>query len=142
LWTKILKFRCKEYPNVCKLVALLLAMGPSNSTVEKGFSMLNAMMSDRRLSLGADTMEDLFLVKGNQSVWSPQEVEEILSESVERYLGGHRRKLKVDSAMELSFGEISGAQGEGGLGEPEEGGEAQDSDDCMSGESDDDIKWG
>ena len=43
----------------------------------------------------------------------------------------------MDTAMEQSFGEISGAQGEGGLGEPEEGGEAQDSDDCMSGESDD-----
>lgn len=44
LWEKILQYRQKEYPNLCMLVDVVMAIGVSNSTVEIlecGFSILS-----------------------------------------------------------------------------------------------------
>ena len=49
--------------SVCWLKLFCVLAGPSNSIVEKCFSQLSAMLSDPRLSLGPDVMEDLLQSK-------------------------------------------------------------------------------
>jgi hypothetical protein len=46
------------------------SMGPHKS-VENGFSVLNSMLNDRRMSKKAETMENLFLIQFNKDVWKP-----------------------------------------------------------------------
>eukprot|EP00795_Rhopilema_esculentum_P011494 gene11494-21711_t len=65
IWQKIVTRRKDEHPNVCLLVSLLTCLSGSNSTVERAFSVLTSMLSDRRLSLHHETMEDLMLIKCN-----------------------------------------------------------------------------
>ncbi|ELU15584.1 hypothetical protein CAPTEDRAFT_214278 [Capitella teleta] len=64
-WAKSFKHRRPSFPNVCLQVKVVMALGPSNSIVESAFSILNAMLSDRRLSLQHSTMENLLLLKHN-----------------------------------------------------------------------------
>ena len=78
LWQNIFQYRKHVLPNVCMLAEIVLCIGVSNSIVEKGFSQLTAMMSDRRLGTAADTMENLMLIKVNNLTWTPEEREEII----------------------------------------------------------------
>ena len=74
LWKSILLYRSSEFPNI----SMLLCIGPSNSVVESGFSVLTATLTDLRLNLDNKTMEDLLLIRTNHKVWSPQERDEII----------------------------------------------------------------
>ena len=65
IWQNIVIHRKDEYPNVCLLVSLLTCLSGSNSTVERAFSFFTLLLSDRRLSLHHETMEDLMLIKCN-----------------------------------------------------------------------------
>ena len=57
LWPIIFQYRAAEYPNVCKLATLVITMSCSNATVERSFSDLTNMLTDRRLSLNHGSME-------------------------------------------------------------------------------------
>ena len=83
-----------QFVNVCLLAELILCLGVSNNIVEAGFSYLTAMLSDRRLSISHSTMEDLMMIKANQSVWSPKEKDDILDSALDHYMS-KRRKLQV-----------------------------------------------
>ena len=61
LWEQVFSYKRAKYPNICAIAEIVLCVGASNSVVEKGFSQLSSMLSDRRLNLGADTMEILRL---------------------------------------------------------------------------------
>ena len=95
LWTKIFQYRKNEFPNICLLAEIVLCMGVSNSTVEKGFSQLTAMLSDRRLSLVADTMEDLQVIRTNHLSWTEAERAELLETATTSNMAS-RRKLRVE----------------------------------------------
>ena len=76
-----------------------MALGPSNSLVESAFSQLNAMLSDRRLSLQHSTMENLLLLKHNAQFLTAVEIETLISSSVSTFLQKRRkRKLPEDEA--------------------------------------------
>ena len=75
-WEAVLLYRRKGYRNVCMLVEVLLTICMSYSTVECGFSMLTVMLSDRRLSLNHQTMEDLLVIKANHNAWTTKEMED------------------------------------------------------------------
>jgi hypothetical protein len=79
MWEQIFEYRKSEFPNICLIAEMVLCLGPSNSMVEKCFSQLSAMLSDRRLSLGHGTMEDLLMVKVNDLSWDSSEREEIIN---------------------------------------------------------------
>ena len=51
LWKKILGFKRSEFPNVCALVEILISISGSNSTVERAFSTLTNILTDKRLSM-------------------------------------------------------------------------------------------
>ena len=97
LWVKIVQYRKKEYPNVCMMAELVMAIGVSNCTVESCFSYLTAMLSDRRLSMVHETMSNLLLIRANHLVWSESEVEEILDAALVKYFQ-KRRKLKLSGS--------------------------------------------
>ena len=75
LWERILQYRRNEFPNICLLVEIVIAVGMSNSVVESCFCFLSAMLSDRRLSLKHNNMEiDLILIiNANHYLWSEEE---------------------------------------------------------------------
>lgn len=96
LWASILTCRKKEFPNVCMLVEIIMAVGISNCTVENAFSFLTAMLSDRRLSMKHETMDELLMIRANHLVWSENEREQILDCALVNFME-KRRKLKLST---------------------------------------------
>ncbi|XP_050411066.1 uncharacterized protein LOC126825422 [Patella vulgata] len=106
LWQKICAYRKLQFPNLIKIVEILLCLGPSNSTVEAGFSHLTGMLSDRRLSLHHSSMEDLLLIKINNLVWTEKERNAILESAVKSYISSKRRKCELDPPASTSTMEV------------------------------------
>ena len=102
-WPKVLKFRRDEFPNMCLLAEVVLTLGVSNSIVEGGFSILTAMLSDRRLSLRHDTMENMLMIKGNHRAWSPNDLEQIIDSALDSFMS-KRRKCKMAETGKGVFG--------------------------------------
>jgi hypothetical protein len=100
LWATMLVHRGSKFPNVCKLASLALCIEPSNSIVEKSFSILNAMLNDRRMSMRAETMEDLFIIQANQYVWSAPETDDIVNVAVDNYLSCKRKTKQHEEDQE------------------------------------------
>lgn len=90
LWEKILSCRRNEFPNLCLLVELALCISASNSTVERVFSILSLILSDRRLSMSHKMMERCIMISGNDSNWSKREREELIERAVDLYMGKRR----------------------------------------------------
>ena len=65
-------------------------MSCSNATVERGFSDLTNIMTDRRLSLSHESMEMMLMIKINDYSWSDSERSSIINEATERYLKKRR----------------------------------------------------
>ena len=91
-WKKIFAFKKQQFPNICKLVEMVLSIGPSNAVVECGFSQLTATLSDRRISLNHSTMENLLLLKVNSHVLNEEEVDKIMQLSVQKFLSKKRKR--------------------------------------------------
>ena len=94
LWKKILTFKRQEFPNVCALTEILISMSGSNSTVERGFSVLTSILSDRRLSVKHRRMESVLIISVNEKNWSQTECDDILERALDIY-AERRRKIKV-----------------------------------------------
>ena len=94
LWKKILAFKRQEFPNICALTEILISLSGSNSTVERGFSVLTNILSDRRLSMKHRRMESVLMISVNDKNWSQRERDDILERAVDIYLE-KRRKTKM-----------------------------------------------
>jgi hypothetical protein len=68
LWKTLLNFHKIQFTNCCLLAEVVLSVGVSNSMVESGFSRLTHLLSDRRLSMSHDTMEDMLLIQTNNNI--------------------------------------------------------------------------
>ena len=98
LWQRIAQYSQVQFRNILMLVDIVFTLGSSNSVVERGFSILTGMMSDRRLSLKHETLEDLLMVKVNHGNWTEQEQNEILQRALDSYMSTRRKvQLEVDS---------------------------------------------
>ena len=109
MWEKFFTYRKTEFPNILILAELVMCMSSSNSSVERSFSVLTTILTDRRLSMNHDTMEECILIAGNDSIWSNQEREEILLSAVRKYRVLRRNtrfeeKSKEDGAV-IDIGE-------------------------------------
>ena len=96
MWGQIVQYRRDDMPNICLLVEVAMAIGVSNSTVECGFSILTSMLSDRRLSLNHNTMEDLLLIKANHHSWEELERDEILEDALKVFMSKRRKRVTDD----------------------------------------------
>ena len=102
LWQKILTYRRSQFQNVVMVVEIILTLGPSNSFVEAGFSVLNSMLSDRRLNLAHDTMENCLIIKANDRVFTEQEKKEVLDLALAKHMS-KRRKLTLEGGGNSSL---------------------------------------
>ena len=53
----------KDYPNILALVDLLLCISPSSADVERGFTQLKLIKTDRRNTLSGTTLNKLLAVR-------------------------------------------------------------------------------
>ena len=67
-----------------------------NSAVERGFSILTMVLSDRRLKTSHDLLNFRIALQINDKNWSEKERSEILRRALEIYLNKSRRKRKID----------------------------------------------
>ena len=74
-----------------------MCIAGSNSAVEHVFSILIVILTDRRLKMNNSTMEDSVIIAGNDTNFTQQERDDILSRAVDIYLG-KRRVFCLDSA--------------------------------------------
>ena len=97
LWKNIQSYKRKEFPNICLLAELMYCLSASNSAIERGFSILTMMLSDRRLKTSHDLTNFCIALKINDRNWNDLNVleEKILWWALEIYLSKSRRKEKL-----------------------------------------------
>ena len=96
MWEKIFQYKRDEFPNLVIVASLVMVMAGSNSTVERAFSLLTLMLTDRRLSLAHDTIKDILTININDKLWTPQEREEIIKTATSKYENAKRRVRTFD----------------------------------------------
>lgn len=101
VWKTLLNTKRNDYPNLSLIAELILSIGGSNSSVERAFSLLTSILSNRRLKLRHKTIEDLMIIKLNDKIWSPSERNEILENALKIYLRKRRKRL-VDGETSAS----------------------------------------
>ena len=97
IWEKICKYKRREFPNMCLLAQIIMCLSASNSTVERAFSLLTLLLSDRRLSMNHSIIQDLITINLSDKNWCDVERDEILEQAVEKYL----KKRRTTSLSEL-----------------------------------------
>ena len=65
LWEVIFSSDYVKYPHFLLVIEIVLSMFWSSSTVERGFSTVNRILTDARLSLSKDALNDLMMIKVN-----------------------------------------------------------------------------
>ena len=95
LWEKVFQYKRLEYPNLCLLAEIIYCLSGSNSTVERAFSLLTLLLSDKRLSMRHATMEQVMMININDKIWTSLERESIITAAVHKYLAKQRLK-RVD----------------------------------------------
>ena len=102
---KVFLYKKNEYPNLCILAEIVLCLSGSNSTVERAFSLLTLLLSDKRLSMSHNTMEDVILININVKLWSNVERDEIVKAAAERYLSKRRTKKVAEAPCKKQHSE-------------------------------------
>ena len=102
LWKKILGFKRSEFPNVCALVEILISVSGSNSTVERAFSTLTNILTDKRLSMKHKRMEQILIISSNDKNWTIQERNEIIERAVDIYLQKRRKAIVAEPPSKKS----------------------------------------
>jgi hypothetical protein len=101
IWRDLLKGHRCEFPNVSMIGELILCMGASNSSVERAFSVLTGILSDRRLKLQHPVVSNLILIKVNDKHWTNFERDQIMESALKKFLR-KRRKRVVDGESKTS----------------------------------------
>ena len=71
-WQMILTYRLEEFSNVCLIAEICLTIGVSNSRVERGFSKLTHLLTDKRLSMSHTSMENCLLIAAPNDISSSE----------------------------------------------------------------------
>ena len=80
---------------MCIIAELILLLAGSNSAVERGFSMLTNILTNRHLKMSHSTLENLILIRCNDSIWLDYERNEIIQPAADIHFA-KQRKLRVD----------------------------------------------
>ena len=87
------------YPNLCTIMLIYLAFIGGTACVERGVSCLKAIVTPRRVKLGQEKKEQLFLI--SQTASNSAEETEMVEQSVELFFNMQRRRVD-GSAVEGS----------------------------------------
>ena len=115
MWESIINFQETQFPNLVKLISLILSILGSNSQVEKTFSTVTNILLDKRLSMNHNTLEDCLVILGNNSLWKKHEKEEIIQAIRELYMS-KRRKKPIDNDVLVSLTSNGDESNMGGSG--------------------------
>ena len=74
------------------MAKLLLSIFGSNSSVERGFSILTLMFSDHRLPTSKEVFEERIILSANYRNWSDTEQQGIVEVAVDAYMKKRRVK--------------------------------------------------
>lgn len=97
MWETAIVHHKVKYPNLMKVISLILSISGSNSQVERTFSVVTNILSDKRLSMNHDTLDDCIVILGNNSLWTVAEKEEIITLAREKYMRKRRiKEVEVD----------------------------------------------
>ena len=100
IWSWLFKNHQKEFDNI-----LLLS---SNSATEKVFNTLTTLLSNRRLRLNHETVEDFLLTVGNKNTWTESNKDEILYSAVLKYFKKqHTMKMAVTLLTSTKVTQVS-----------------------------------
>ena len=106
IWEKIFQYKQREYPNMCVLAQIIICLSASNSSVERAFSLLTLLLSDKRLSMKHVTMQQLMLINLNDKNWCEAERDEIIERAVEDYLEKRRStRFEEPEQKRMRFGD-------------------------------------
>ena len=92
VWKNVFKYRCDQFPNLSLLAQIILILSPSNSSVERAFSVLTSVLTDRRISMKHTTLEMVIRIHGNDKQWSEEERCAIIERAIDIHL--QKRRLK------------------------------------------------
>ena len=101
MWEKMFVHKKREFPNMLLLGELGMCLSSSNSSVERIFSLLTIMLSDRRLRMTHETMEDMIIIAGNSSLWNEREKENLLIRATELYMQKRRYTALEPEAIDV-----------------------------------------
>ena len=80
---------------MCIIAELILLLAGSNSAVERGFSMLTNILTNWHLKMSHSILENLTLIRCNDSIWLDYEQNEIIQPAADINFA-KQRKLRVD----------------------------------------------
>ena len=78
---------------MCIIAELILLL--ADSAVERGFSMLTNILTNWHLKMSHSTLENLILIRCNDSIWLDYERNEIIQPAADIHFA-KQRKLRVD----------------------------------------------
>lgn len=100
IWSWLFKNHQKEFDNI-----LLLS---SNSATERVFNTLTTLLSNRRLRLNHETVEDFLLTVGNKNTWTESNKDKILYSAVLKYFKKqHTMKMAVTLLTSTKVTQVS-----------------------------------
>ena len=96
LWKTIASKHSDKFEQILILVELILSMEWASSTVERGFSTVNRMLTNTRLSLSKDRLNNLLILSINVPKLSldPEYEGKLIDKAVTRYLSTKRYVTK------------------------------------------------
>ena len=100
MWESTIKFHETQFLSLVKLISLILSVSGSNSQVERTFSTVTNILSDKRFSMNHNTLEDCLVILGNDILWKKHEKEEIIQASRKLYMS-KRQKSKLITMLWL-----------------------------------------
>ncbi|KAK6178299.1 hypothetical protein SNE40_013101 [Patella caerulea] len=117
-WKSIFAYHQELHPHFLLLIELCLTLAWSSATVERGFSTTRRILTDFRISLNKDSINDLLVIRVNVQVLSELDCnyeEKLISKAINMYLndskkGRYKSKkvsekstAKMDTHMNDSF---------------------------------------
>ena len=111
IWKAMLLYKNNQFPNLCLLAEIMICLSSSNSSVERAFSILTMMLSDRRLKTSHEVLQMRLTIHINDRNWSQQEREAILQRALKIYMASKSsRKRKLDEARVETISDHSGSE--------------------------------
>ena len=90
-------FGINELKNVCLMAEKIFSLSTSNSMVERAFSLLTLLLSDKQLSLKYETFESLMKINLSYKIWTEKKKNEILERAIDVYLSKWQGKKIAES---------------------------------------------
>ena len=84
------------------MAKIVFSLSASNSMVERAFSLLILLLSDKPILLKHETIESLMKINLSDKIWTEKEKNEILERAVDVYLSKQRGKKIAEPPKKLS----------------------------------------